>query len=53
VLQRYMARLTELAGRNPELSMLVISLVPLAMGYMTALDKHGRTVEAVPVKESA
>ncbi|WP_462389409.1 hypothetical protein [Acidovorax sp. Q11] len=53
VLQRYMTRLSELAGRNPELAMLVVSLVPLAMGYVTALDKHSRTVEAVPVKESA
>lgn len=53
VLQRYMTRITELAGRNPEVAMLVISLVPLAMGYVTALEKHGRTIEAAPVKESA
>ncbi len=53
VLQRYMTRLTELAGRNPELSMLVVSMVPLAMGYVSALEKHSRTVEAVPVKDGA
>lgn len=53
VLQRYMARLAELAGRNPELSMLVVSLVPLAMGYVAALDKHSRTVENVPGEGAA
>lgn len=53
VLQRYMTRITELAGRNPEVAMLVISLVPLAMGYVTALEKNSRTVETVPAKDSA
>lgn len=53
VLQRYMTRLSELAGRNPEVAMLVVSLVPLAMGYVTALDKHSRTVENVKEKAPA
>ncbi|CAN7401571.1 hypothetical protein LJR129_002481 [Acidovorax sp. LjRoot129] len=50
VLQKYMERITALAGRNPELAMLVVALVPLAMGYVSAVEKHSRTIEAVPVK---
>lgn len=50
VLQRYMERLTALAGRNPELAMLVIATVPMAMGYVTALEKHSRTVQEAEPK---
>ncbi len=50
VLQRYMERLTALAGRNPELSMLIISLVPMGMGYMAAVEKHSRTVQEAQPK---
>lgn len=53
VLQKYMERLTALAGRNPELAMLAVALVPMVMGYVSALEKHSRTVEAVPVKAAA
>ena len=52
-LSNQMERLTALAGRNPEMAILVVSLVPLAMGYVTALEMHSRTVEDVPSKGSA
>lgn len=45
VLQRYMTRITELMGRNPEMAMLAVALVPLGMGYISAVEKHSRTVE--------
>ena len=53
VLQRYMERLTALAGRNPELAMLVVATVPMAMGYVSALEKHARTVQEAQPKEAA
>lgn len=53
VLQRYMEKFTSFAGRFPEVAMLVISCVPLAMGYVTALDRHSRTVQDVPSKDPA
>lgn len=53
VLQRYMARLSELAGRNPELAMLIVSLVPMAMGFVSASERHASTVQDAQPKEPA
>lgn len=52
VLQRYMERLASLAGRYPEFSLLVVSLVPMCMGYITALERHSKTVEDTTPKAS-
>jgi len=53
VLQRYMARITDVMGRNPEVAMLFMSMVPMAMGFMAATEKHARTVEVAQAKGDA
>ena len=48
LLRKHMGKLMEVAGANPELAVFAVSLVPLGMGYMAAVEKHARTVEDVP-----
>lgn len=53
LLRKHMGRLIEVAGANPELAVLAVSLVPLGMGYMAAVEKHTRTVEDVAARPAA
>ena len=53
LLRKHMGRLIEVAGANPELAVLAVSLVPLGMGYMAAVEKHSRTVQDVPARPAA
>ena len=53
LLLRHMTRIAQLAARNPEAAVLIGTCVPLMLGYVSAVERHSRTVEAVPVKESA
>lgn len=53
LLRKHMAKIMEVAGSNPELAMLAISLVPLGMGYMAAVEKHARTVQDVSARPAA
>lgn len=51
LLRKHMERITAIAGANPELAVLAISLVPLGMGYVAAAEKHARTVTDATPKE--
>lgn len=53
LLLRHMTRIALMAARNPEAAVLVGACVPLVLGYVSAVEKHSRTVEAVPVKDGA
>lgn len=50
VAKKYLAPLMQVAGSHPEFAMLAISLVPLAMGYVSAAERHSRTVTTVTEK---
>lgn len=50
LLRKHMGKLMEVAGANPELAVLAVSLVPLGMGYMAAMERHARTVQDVSAK---
>lgn len=50
VMKRYAGQVSEWAARFPELVVLGVSCMPLAMGYMAAVDKHARTVQDVNPK---
>ena len=50
VMKRYAGQVSEWAARFPELVVLGVSCLPLAMGYMTAVEKHARTVQDVKPK---
>lgn len=53
LLRKHMGRLIEVAGANPELAVLAVSLVPLGMGYMSAVERHARTVEDATARPAA
>jgi hypothetical protein len=48
VLQRYAGDLTEVLGQHPEVMILLISCVPLGMGYVTAQSKHDAAISRAP-----
>jgi hypothetical protein len=50
LLQEHMSKIMAVAGQNPNLAMLALSLVPMGMGYMSAAERHARTVQDVTVK---
>lgn len=50
LLRKHLGRMMEVAGAHPELAVLAVSLVPLGMGYMAAVEKHARTVDDVSPK---
>lgn len=50
LLRKHLGRMMEVAGAHPELAVLAVSLVPLGMGYMAAVEKHSRTVDDVSPK---
>lgn len=45
LLRRHLGQIMEIAGAHPEAAALVISVVPLALGYMAALDKHAKAAD--------
>lgn len=50
VMRRYAGQVSEWAARFPELVALGVSAMPMAMGYMAAVERHARTVEDVQPK---
>ena len=52
LIKKYLPRIMDTLGQNPELGMFAFSLLPLILGYVEAVEKHGRTVSDVPVKQT-
>lgn len=52
LLRKHMERLSEVAGANPELTVFFFACVPLGMGYISASERHARTVEDAKPKDS-
>ena len=50
VLQKHLAKLTPLMGQYPEELMLLLSFVPLGMGYMAAVEHHAKNTERLTHK---
>jgi hypothetical protein len=53
LVRKHLDSIMQIAGQNPELAMLAISVIPLALGYVAAIEKHSKTVQDVPVKNPA
>lgn len=53
VMKRYAGQISEWAARFPELVALGVACVPMAMGYLAAVEKHARTVTDVAPKPTA
>jgi hypothetical protein len=53
VLQRYAGDLTEVLGQHPEVMILLISCVPLGMGYVAAQNKHDAAINRAANDQTA
>lgn len=47
LVKKYLPRLMDSLGQYPEIGMFAFSLLPLVMGYMTAVEKHEATITTV------
>lgn len=50
VLKRYLGGVMNRLGDKPELAVFAFSMIPLAMGYMDAMDRHDKEQEKLTVR---
>lgn len=50
LIKKYLPGIMDKLGQNPELGMFAFSLLPLILGYVEAVERHGKTVSDVSAK---
>lgn len=50
LIKKYLPGIMDKLGQNPELGMFAFSLLPLILGYVEAVERHGKTVSDVTAK---
>lgn len=50
LVRKHLDAIMQIAGANPELTVFALSMLPLAMGYLAAVERHEKTVTTVTEK---